>query len=184
MDGRGIKRKPPGQSQPSDTAATRLRGRKRADATPETQVLAPAELSILKAMGVDIDDPAATRVASMVLERTMSMSSSPYPSPDMLAEYENRFRPGFADKILATIDQQTAHRQGLEREMVQRAERRKDRGQVFAFSIAILSFVAAGLFHLIGVSGWVLVMGLVLGVGGPSTAMVLARKLDDRRGRE
>ena len=131
----------------------------------------------MKAMGVDVEDPKARQAAAVILEQTMSMSSSPYPAPDMLAEYP----PEIAARIIATIDQQIAHRQALERETVMGSERRQDRGQMFAFIISASSFVAAGGLFLAGLPAWVSVAAMVLGIGGPNTASVLVRLMDKRR---
>lgn len=129
----------------------------------------------------DIRSPEIIRALGMSLRKSMSISASPYASPKVLRAYDEEYRQGFSDKVVQTIDNQIAHRQALERAQVLGAERRKDRGQVFGFAVALGSFVAAAVFHLIGMPAWISFGAMVLGIGGPSAAIVAARALDRRR---
>lgn len=121
------------------------------------------------------DRISVTQISTLLAN--VSMSRSPYPSAEMLAEYE-RFQPGFADRIIDKIDKQTEHRQTLEMLGAQGDERRKNLGQWFGFITAVLGILAAALLSFFS-NGWIVptVIALVA-VGGPPTASVLARALD------
>jgi len=72
----------------------------------------------------------------------------PLPPPSVLAEYD-RVKSGLAERIVAMAEQQAQHRKEMEREVLaaqivdakaDRSERRF--GQVFAFCIALVCFIA------------------------------------------
>lgn len=112
---------------------------------------------------------------------SLSMYRGPWPPPNILSEYEERF-PGWGKRLLELTAEQVSHRQSLERKQVDRAESRMDRGQYFGFSIAALSVLTAALVLVFGASGWPSTVGAavlaIVGVGGPAVARVLATRFN------
>jgi len=110
---------------------------------------------------------------------SMAMYRGPYMPAAMAAEYERHF-PGWGTRMLELTETQVSHRQELERRQVDRSEAPMDRGQVFAFAIAVLSVAASVLVLMLVPPSWftaLAVLGmLVVGVGGPAVARVLAAK--------
>jgi len=139
-------------------------------------------LDVFEQLGVDTTDPKAVATAQLVMAQTTSMSSSPYPSPAMLRDYDEHYRKDFSERIIDRIDAQTIHRQCLERLRVDRSERRKDRAQWNALIISVGGLGIAGAIALTGGSAWIASIIAIVAVGGPNTATVLARWLD--RGRD
>ena len=74
---------------------------------------------------------------------------SPLPPPDLLNQYESIF-PGLKDKIVSMIEDESNHRRGMEKVLLQLNQdqilgdnERQSRGQWFAFGIAIVFAVSA-----------------------------------------
>jgi len=143
------------------------------DASNPAKGLQPDDVRVLQQLGLDVESPHALAEAIELLS-TVTMSRSPYPSAEMLTGYE-RFRSGFADRIIDKIDAQTRHRQRLEEERVFKDERRRDRGQIFGFITAITGLVVSALIALQGGSFVVASIIAIVAVGGPSAANLLAR---------
>jgi uncharacterized membrane protein len=114
-------------------------------------------------------------------EVLMSMATyrGPFMPAQMVAEYE-RYFPGWGVRMLELTEKQVSHRHEQERKELERSENRMDRGQKFGFSIAALSLVAAMGIEILVPSSWpttVAALGLVIvGVGGPAVARILATK--------
>jgi Predicted membrane protein (DUF2335) len=110
---------------------------------------------------------------------SMAMYRGPYMPATMAAEYERHF-PGWGTRMLELTETQVSHRQELERRQVDRSEARMDRGQTFAFAIAAMSVVASVLVLMLAPPSWFIALAvvgmLVVGVGGPAVARVLAAK--------
>jgi uncharacterized membrane protein len=79
--------------------------------------------------------------------------SGPLPSSAEFAGYE-RALPGTAERILSMAEKEAAHRQEMEKEVVQDSFKLNSRGQMLGFSVAILSigavFVSLFLDHPLG----------------------------------
>lgn len=69
--------------------------------------------------------------------------SGPLPPPEALAQYE-QVVPGFGDRLLTTFEAQSAHRIASEAKVIDGNVRAQQRGQAFAFVIAmsVLAFAA------------------------------------------
>lgn len=110
---------------------------------------------------------------------SLAMYRGPWPPPTILAEYEALF-PGWGQRMLELTEKQVAHRQSLEAKQVDRSERRMDAGQYFGFSVAIASLLAASTIFTFAPPFWatsIAALGIVVvGVGGPTVARVLATK--------
>ena len=96
------------------------------------------------------DSPDAPQHGSSAMQhmlevRTESQFSGPLPPPEILAKY-NKVLAGAADRIISMAEQQSAHRQALERMAVEAGIRDGEaarlwqrRGQTLGFTIAILA---------------------------------------------
>lgn len=91
----------------------------------------------------------------------------------MFKQYEDSF-PGTVEQIIKLTVQQGRHRQELERLKTQGEERRLNRGQFIAASVALLGIAIAGFVGLYG-NLWVAGVIAIVGVGGPTAAVWLAR---------
>ena len=143
-----------------------------------TLTVPPENVEFLReTVGIDMrQDPAQVRAA--VVRMAMSISHSPYPSADMLAEYRDKGFPELATKVIATIDQQTAHRQSLERTQVNGAQSRLLWAQRGAMALGFFGIGAAAIAAYFAVSTTVCVTIVIVAVGGPNAATVVGRILD------
>lgn len=66
--------------------------------------------------------------------------SGPLPPPSILKQYD-LVSPGFAERIFNDFEQQTRHRQELERQIVNSRIQSSKYGQIFAFLIGLAGFV-------------------------------------------
>jgi uncharacterized membrane protein len=90
--------------------------------------------------------------------------SGPLPHPNILQQYED-IAPGFAERIIASWEKETAHRHELEKRVVsaeiegqQSIAREVRRGQYLAFSLSVLFLAVGGSLAYFGkeVSGSIL----------------------------
>lgn len=138
-------------------------------------------VEILKeGLGVDLSIAPPDEVRAMVqlFRASMSVSSSPYTSGNMLKEYVDAGLPHVAEKAIVSIDQQRDHRQKLEELVTRRSEDRKDKGQLGAQVIAVLGVVGALVAAYFGVSSWVCFVVVIVAIGGPNAATIAARFID------
>lgn len=157
------RQKPPGSKASSSSA------------DEDVSEIIPAEiLETLEEAGINTRNPHEIREAIAI---STSMSRSPWPSADMLAEY-SEFDPELPGKLINELQGQSAHRRALEAERQTRSEKRQDRAQRNAFIIAVLGILAAGGFSLAGVPTVLTVTIVVSAIGGPNAATVLARLID------
>jgi uncharacterized membrane protein len=139
-------------------------------------IIPDAEIERLRSLGVDIDDPSIADEIAFIASQ-VSVSESPYPSADILEQYEN-FRPGLSERIIERIDR--ALDKSAEQRLLlhDRQERRKDRAQWSAIGISFFGLIVAPLTAYF-TDGWVVPSIIaIISVGGPNAAMVLARYLD------
>jgi len=132
--------------------------------------LPPELVAVVKQGGVKF-----TQEVSM----SAAMYQGPWPPASILNEYERLF-PGWGTRMLELTEKQLNHRHGLEIKQVDRAEHRMDKGQLFSFIVAGLSVFGAVAISVLGPGTWhstIASLGLVIvGVGGPAVARVLATK--------
>ena len=129
----------------------------------------PAEVaSILGVKGGDLSS--AEIFQAIQISRTMF--GGPIPPPSVLAEY-NEVMPGLAKNIVGWTEKQTEHRQSLERQRIEGAERRMNRGQIMAGVIAFAGICSAS---FVGIYGNAIAASIIViaTVGGPVAAIVLA----------
>jgi len=120
------------------------------------------------------------RITTLVAEVT----SGPLPPPSMLRGYEEVL-PGAADRIFTLMEQQSAHRQKLERISLDRNSRARDRGQHYAFILCALVIVGGFAAILTGhsVAGMAAIIIVVGGVAATflATRQRQQRQLEERR---
>jgi uncharacterized membrane protein len=133
--------------------------------------LLPATLQeALRKAGLDPADP-NTRALELTL--MMYSGSLPFIPPPILREYEEIF-PGLGARLVEWTETQRAHRQALERTRTDGAERRMNRGQVWA---GLVSLVGLPCSCAVGIWGnWFVASVIaIVCVGGPTAAVYLAR---------
>ncbi len=93
----------------------------------------------------------ATGPSRAAMQATIESYSGPIPHPEILAKY-NELLPGSADRILKEFEQQSAHRRGIEKDVVKSEirntylERASEfLGQILAF-LAMMAVLGAGLY--------------------------------------
>lgn len=92
------------------------------------------------------DVPSASRPARVFSQQ--QAFSGPLPHPDLLEKY-NQVLPGLAERIVALAENQSRHRQDLERKVVFARSRNETLGQIFGAIIALA--VVAGSIWLISI---------------------------------
>jgi hypothetical protein len=98
----------------------------------------------------------------------------------MLRAYDE-YSPGMGSDVVEWTKDQTRHRQGLERQRTDGSENRLNISQKFALCVAIFGITAAA-----AISYWSTIVAVVIAlvaVGGPSTASILARRMDTKAGK-
>lgn len=120
------------------------------------------------------------RITSVVAEYT----NGPLPPPSMLKGYEEVL-PGAADRIFTLMEQQSAHRQKLERTALDRGSRSRDRGQILAFVLCALVIVGGFVAIYLGQS-LAGMAAIIIAVGGVAATFLATRQrqqqqLQDKR---
>ncbi|WP_423868964.1 DUF2335 domain-containing protein [Bradyrhizobium sp.] len=96
--------------------------------------------------------------------------------PEILAQYEREF-PGLADRLVNWTEQQRSHRQSLERQRTDGSERRMDRSQLIAGTVAVWGITLSALVGIFG-SPWAAGVIAVVAIGGPTAAIWLAKTMN------
>jgi len=120
----------------------------------------PKETSLVKAEDKPVDDESKQSPESkaevvegenrqqpnkrIIHAQRAEVFSGPIPPPDLLEKYNNII-PNGADRILAMAEQQQAHRQFMEKTVVESDVRRSDRGLILGFIVTVL-FGAGGIY--------------------------------------
>lgn len=90
------------------------------------------------------------------LVATHQSFSGPIPPPIVLKEY-NDICPGAADRILKMAEDQSTHRQRLEKEVITSDIKNEKRGQLFGFLIGVTG-ITASVFLGVFASSWAAVL--------------------------
>jgi uncharacterized membrane protein len=101
----------------------------------------------------------------------------PFPPPEMMSEY-NKIVPGSADRILKMAEAQSNHRQELEKAIIKSDIKLAERGQSYAFSLAVLSLSMTGLFAYMGETA------LATLLGGTTVIALVSLFMRGRKGRD
>lgn len=126
------------------------------------------------------------KLVSAVQMSVRTVSSSPFPPPEFIKTYAELIPDG-AERLLKAAENQAAHRMQLENFAVRKQQTQADRGQWFAFIIALVCVGAAlaaalsGHDTFAGVLGSTTIIGLVGAfiAGKSSQRKSLKRKSDD-----
>lgn len=155
-------------SSPSNSGEDALRSTLTID-NPLDQLGAPSEIG---SIGNIIEPEAVGQVAFYAMT-----SQSPWPSPGMIKEYQD-LNPKLARDLIVELKKEAAARRERDRRREVESDKRQNRSQYFAFTLATLGVVAAGVFGYLGVSDYVCITIVLVAIGGPNTATVIARRID------
>ena len=136
----------------------------------------PEVLQALERAGVDLNDPRVVHAVQLLVE----YSAGPYPPPSMMEAYK-AIDPAICREIIESARSQREHRQSLERLATEGGIARMNRAQRNGFVVAVLGLVIAAAVGTLaaylqfGPLVWLAVAMVVVVVGGPPAARVLAR---------
>lgn len=91
----------------------------------------------------------ATPESGEELEKLLVSVSGPIPPPSMMEQYEATL-PGSADRILKMAENQSEHRQWMEKKELSLANREVHLGQVLGFAIGVIAIITGGYTALNG----------------------------------
>ena len=83
------------------------------------------------------------------LEKLLVSVSGPIPPPSMMEQYEGTL-PGSADRILKMAENQSEHRQWIEKKKLSFSNREVHLGQVLGFAIGVIAIITGGYTALNG----------------------------------
>ena len=96
---------------------------------------------------------------------SVTISAGPIPPPDTMEQYEKTL-PGSADRIIKMAENQSEHRQSLEKQRLSFSNREVHLGQIFGFLIGAIAIVTGGYIASSGaqISGGVMGTSVVIGL--------------------
>lgn len=97
---------------------------------------------------------------SVIVKETYSAFSGPLPSPEVLKKFDEVV-PGAAERIIKMAEEQSSHRRGLEKGVIESDIIRSKWGQILGFIIAIVGLVVSALISVYGNA----IAGGIIGVG-------------------
>lgn len=95
----------------------------------------------------------AKKSANKVVLARGEFYAGPIPNPEALARYEE-ILPGAADRIIKMAEEQSAHRQKIENEVIKSSIENSKRGQIFGATIAMVAIVLGFILILLDKPGW------------------------------
>lgn len=126
-------------------------------------------------------------VKKVVAEVIQGEFSGPIPPPNIIEGYE-RVLPGSADRIISMAEKQSAHRQEMEKKMIDSESRDGFLGVVFAFLLGIGCIVAAVIMVWQVPQSAGAISGALLGITGigsiTSSFITSTRRDSDRRNKK
>ena len=108
----------------------------------------------------NLPEPRNEEDRDVVLHQRSIQFSGPLPPPEILEKYD-RVVPGAAERILRLAEEQSEHRKGLERKVIESDIERSRWGQILGFVIAIVGLGVSAYISVYG-NPWA---GGVIGVG-------------------
>jgi uncharacterized membrane protein len=144
----------------------------------QPEIILPALDGALRSAGVDPQNPEVTKALEVGFSLMVATGSLPVPPASILAEY-NATIPGLGDKIIVWTEEQRKHRQGLEKQRTDGAERRMDRGQLITAVAAIWGLTMAAAVGIFG-SPYVGITLAVVSIGGPTAAIWFAKGMNHK----
>lgn len=121
-----------------------------------------------------------SRTAELTVKQTFEFSG-PLPPPQILKDYNEAFA-GCSERVVAMAEKQSAHRQALEKAVVESNCRAQNQGQWFAFIIALV-VVGGGVYLLAegkSVQGFATIIGTLVSL----VAVLLYERSEQRKERE
>ena len=97
----------------------------------------------------EAQSPAEMPESSEELEELLVSVSGPIPLPSIMRQYEETL-PGSADRILKMAENQSEHRQWMEKKRLSFSNREVHLGQVFGFAIGVIAIITGGYTALNG----------------------------------
>ena len=97
---------------------------------------------------------------NVIVREVFSAFSGPLPSPDVLEKFD-KVVPGAAERIIKMAEEQSLHRRGLEKKVIDSDIQRSKWGQILGFVIAIIGLIVSALIAIYGNA----IAGGILGVG-------------------
>jgi len=120
----------------------------------------------MKKKDVELAEVTEQEVRQVVRQEIQEIEfRGPIPPPNIIAGYE-KILPGAADRILAMAENQSKHRQEMEKKMIEAESRDSLLGIIFGFSLGIGCIIAAIIMAIVYPQGVGVVAGAVLGVTG------------------
>lgn len=109
------------------------KAQKSMEETKEQELINPQEPEVI--------EKEAAAVGKVVVQAIKEEFSGPIPPPDIIEKYE-RIIPGSADRIMTMAEKQAAHRQAMEKKMIESESRDGLLGIIFAFLLGIGCLIA------------------------------------------
>ena len=109
------------------------KAQKSMEETKEQELINPQEPEVI--------EKEAAAVGKVVVQAIKEEFSGPIPPPDLIEKYE-RIIPGSADRIMTMAEKQAAHRQAMEKKMIESESRDGLLGIIFAFLLGIGCLIA------------------------------------------
>jgi len=142
----------------------------------------PEVLQALERAGVDLNDPRIVQAVQLLVE----YSAGPYPPPSMMEAYKE-IDPAICREIIESARSQREHRQSLERLATEGGIARMNRAQRNGFVVAMLGLIIAAAVGALAAYlqfsplVWLAVAMVVVAVGGPPAARVLAKVISAKQ---
>lgn len=109
------------------------KAQKSMEETKEQELINPQEPEVI--------EKEAAAVGKVVVQAIKEEFSGPIPPPDIIEKYE-RIIPGSADRIMTMAEKQAAHRQAMEKKMIESESRDGLLGIIFTFLLGIGCLIA------------------------------------------
>lgn len=139
-------------------------------AASNDQPLEPIKPELVEISPTESDEAQERIIGRTTTELTVHQSfefSGPLPPPQILRGYNDAFA-GCAERIVAMAERQSAHRQEIEKRVIDGNCRAQSRGQIFGFALAFM-VIAGGVYLLAqgksieGFSAIILAGGSIIG---------------------
>ena len=101
----------------------------------------PKDEEIIDSQEPEVVEKEAAAVRKVVVQAIKEEFSGPIPHPDIIEKYE-RILPGSADRIITMAEKQAAHRQSMEKKMIESESRDGLLGIIFAFLLGMGCLIA------------------------------------------
>ena len=131
--------------------------------------------------GGEGDEHSGRVTGELTVTRTVEQFSGPLPHPQLLKGYNDAFA-GCAERVVAMVERQSAHRQQIERMVIESNCNAQSRGQWFAFILGFL-VIGGGIYLLAegrSIEGF---SAIILAVGSLIGALIYGRS-EQRKERE